>query len=298
MSNPVSRFFLVLLIFVAGVLIGMFALRSFDWSVIPADWRQNTDSGAGVVDNSDGEGEPLDDVQETSSASGNIVVTSPHADDTIGLPLVVTGRARVFENTFSYRLLDSDETTVLVEGFGTADAPDVGQFGDFIITTSYSLPTGSTGTLEVFAHSAKDGSVIDLARVPVKFSAIETMVIKTYWTSSANTTDCSQVVASERRIAKTVATAHAALSELLAGPNAAEQAKGYKTAIPDDVTIKSITIKDGVVDVELSKEIDVGGSCRMAAIRAQIETTLKQFPTVTSVGLRVDGKSEGESLQP
>jgi hypothetical protein len=298
MANPVSRLFGALLIFIAGVLVGLFALRSFDWSVIPQDWRENNDSGAGVVDNDDGEAEADDEVPDVVSESGNMIVTSPHANDTIGMPLVFTGRARVFENAFTYRLLDSDGTTVLTEGFGTANAPDVGQFGDFTITTSYNVPTGSAGTLEVFAHSAKDGSVIDLASVPVQFPTIETMIVKTYWTASGTTTDCSQVVATERRIAKTVATAHAALSELLAGPNDAEKARGFKTAIPDGVTIKSITIKDGVVDLELSKEIDVGGSCRMAAIRSQIETTLKQFPTVTAIGIRVDGKSEEESLQP
>jgi len=36
----------------------------------------------------------------------------------------------------------------------------------------------------------------------------------------------------------------------------------------------------------------VAGSCRVGAIRAQIEETLKQFPTVQNVIISVNGNTE------
>lgn len=299
MMNPVSRLLALLVVFIAGVLVGLFALRAFDWTVIPQDWQDNVDDGSGIVDNDDDGTD--DDAADGAvvSTSGNMIVTSPVTGQTIGVPLVVTGRARVFENALNYRLLDGDgAATVLAEGTAMADAPDVGEFGAFTISTSYTLPTAATGTLEVFDYSAKDGSVIDLVSIPVAFPTIETMMVKVYWSASGSSTDCSEVVATERQVARTTAAAYAAITELLKGPDASEKARGYTTSIPAEVTLKSITIKDGVIDLILSKEVDAGGSCRMAAIRSQIETTLKQFPTVKSIGIRTEGKTEEESLQP
>lgn len=100
--------------------------------------------------------------------SGNITVTFPLANATVGAQLVVQGQARVFESTVNYRLTDSNNT-VLASGFATAQAPDIGQFGPYAITTSYLAPGTSTGTLEVFAVSAQDGSEIDMVTVPVTF---------------------------------------------------------------------------------------------------------------------------------
>jgi len=41
----------------------------------------------------------------------------------------------------------------------------------------------------------------------------------------------------------------------------------------------------------------VGGSCRVTAIRSQIEQTLKQFSTVQSVIISIDNRTE-DILQP
>ena len=41
----------------------------------------------------------------------------------------------------------------------------------------------------------------------------------------------------------------------------------------------------------------VAGSCRVLAIRAQIESTLKQFPSIKKVVISVNGRT-GEVLQP
>jgi len=44
-------------------------------------------------------------------------------------------------------------------------------------------------------------------------------------------------------------------------------------------------------------EFQVGGSCRVAAISAQIMETLKQFPTVKDVIISINSRTE-DILQP
>lgn len=296
MKHPFSLALVAILAVLGTVLVFAFAFRAMNSAIIPSDWR-DTDDTTEVTD-TPGSGEEDPGVTPgATSTSGNMIVTSPTANERIGLPLVIKGSARVFENTFNYRLLDSDGTE-LAEGYSTANAPDIGEFGPFIVTTSYNAPTGTIGTLEVFSYSAKDGAVIDLVTLPVEFPSVESMVIKTFWTNAETSGLCSSVTATERRVAKSAAVGYTALTELLAGPNTPESSAQLATSIPPFVTIKSLTINDGVAKVEFSKSLESGGSCRVTSIRAQIESTLKQFPTVTSVIINTEGRSPAESLQP
>ena len=147
MKHPFSIALVAILAMFGVVLVCMFAFRTMNVAIIPPDWR-NTNNDADVTDTTNDADEPSDAVQSVVSTSGNMIVTSPAANERIGLPLVVKGSARVFENTFNYRLLDADGT-VLAASNAMADAFDTGEFGPFIVTTSYSAPTGTTGTLEV-----------------------------------------------------------------------------------------------------------------------------------------------------
>lgn len=296
MKHPFSLALFGIVLILAGVLLGLFLVRA-NLITIPSDWTENADDGAGVIENADdesGEGE----IPIATSESGNMIVTSPTSGEIIGLPLVVKGKARVFENTLNYRVIDADGVTVLAEGHVTANAPDVGEFGDFTITTSYDAPSGDAGTIEVFDYSAKDGSIVDLVEIPVTFPTSESMTLNVYWTTDASSDDCSTVVATSHRVAKTSAVAHAALSELLAGPDTTDSANGFSSSIPKFTLLKSVSLEDGVATVELSKAVEAGGSCRVGLIRAQIEATLKQFPTITKVVIKTEGLMPEESLQP
>jgi hypothetical protein len=297
MKHSLSVAILSGLLVLGAAVIAVLILLKFDVLHVANDSR-TVDSGGDVVDaTDDGDGVDSSVSAPVVSASGNVVITSPTVGETIGLPLTITGEARVFENTFNYRLLDQDGS-VLVEGNAMAKAADVGLMGDYTITTTYPTPTGVSGTVEVFDYSAKDGSVVDLARVAVVFPQMATMDLKEYWTTADSATDCGVVAASMHRVAKSVATAHAAIVELLKGPDATDVARGFGTSIPAFVTLKSISIEGGVAKVEFNSNIEVGGSCRMQSIRAQIESTLKQFPTVTSVIITSEGRTAAESLQP
>ncbi len=113
---------------------------------------------------------------------------------------------------------------------------------------------------------------------------------------------------------KTPAIGRAALNELLWGPTQGNLA-GFTTAIPTPlevcsfagraedwgprVTLRSLTIQNGVAVADFSKEINAygGGSLRVQQMRAQITQTLMQFSTVKEVRIAVEGQTEGV-LQP
>lgn len=110
---------------------------------------------------------------------------------------------------------------------------------------------------------------------------------------------CNKVFPVERKVLKTEAVARTALAELLKGATDAEKEEGFFTTINPGVKIQSLAIEEGLakVDFDSQLEFQVGGSCRVSAIRAEITQTLKQFPTVNSVLISIDGRTE-DILQP
>jgi hypothetical protein len=118
----------------------------------------------------------------------------------------------------------------------------------------------------------------------------------------------------QRRIPKTPAPATAALEELLWGPSAPNLA-GFGTALPTPqmvlsyfgrgpdwgprVTLRSLTVHDGVATADFSQEMNAygGGSLRVSLLRQQIVRTLEQFPTISNVIIAVEGETE-DVLQP
>jgi len=110
---------------------------------------------------------------------------------------------------------------------------------------------------------------------------------------------CNIVFPVKREIQKTEAVGRAALEQLLAGPTQEEKDAGYFTSINPGVKIQKLTIVDGTakVDFDAQLEFQVGGSCRVSAIRSEITQTLKQFPTVKEVVISIDGRTE-DILQP
>ncbi len=230
----------------------------------------------------------------------NIIVTAPVPDQKVESPIVVKGKARVFENTFSYILKDQSGNK-LFEDHAMSNAADAGLFGDFEVRIP--VPPGSPKNLivEVFDYSAKDGSVADLVTIPVQLATQETAKVKVYFNNDKldPQVSCNKVFPAERTISKTSQVAYIALFELLKGPTPEEKAQGYSTSIPENVRINSIKIENGraIADFDYNLDYQVGGSCRVAAIRSQITNTLKQFPTVKEVTISINGRTE-DILQP
>lgn len=235
---------------------------------------------------------------DNTQKAANIIVNSPQSGS-LEYPLYLSGRARVFENTVSYRLNDS-KNKVLAEGFVTADAPDMGQYGDFKKNIYYTETSDKEGVLKVFQISAKDGSEIDAIEIPIKFPPFDGPSLKIYFSNKDKDLDalkCDQTYSVDRRIPKNISTVDAALAFLLNGPSKEEQKNGYFSSLPDNVSIKLIALdnKTGKLTVDFDESLmaGVGGSCRVASMRSQIFNTLKQFDNVKDIVITINGKTEG-----
>lgn len=102
--------------------------------------------------------------------------------------------------------------------------------------------------------------------------------------------DGGKVATGHRRVAPTQAVARAALAQLIAGPNATEQAAGFTTVIRPETEITGLDIADGLATVTLSPDFGRGYddvTAKQAA--AQVVYTLTQFPTVQKVRFGTGG---------
>lgn len=129
----------------------------------------------------------------------------------------------------------------------------------------------------------------------------ETMKVGVYFNNSRMdaTISCNKVFPVERMVPKTQAIARVAIEELLKGPTETEKSQDFFTSINSGVKIQGLVIEEGVAKIDFDEQIEfqVGGSCKVSAIRSQIIETLKQFSTVESVIISVNGRTE-DILQP
>ena len=281
-----------LLIALAIILLGAGAIMALD--------------SIGVIPDTTESPTPTASVSPTPSASpsgspqvANITVTSPKTGDKVGNPITVTGKARVFENTFAYGLRDTSGRK-LYENFGMADAPDMGQFGNYTVKIPVPVNAPVDLVVEVWEYSAKDGSVINLVRVPVKLSTQQTQTLKIYMgKTGVSENDCKTMVAVNRTVIQTNEPAYISLIELLKGPTNTEKQNDYYTSLPDNVRLNSLVLRGSTVTADFDETLQagVGGSCRVTAIRAQITQTLKQFSSIKNVVISIYGRTT-DILQP
>jgi hypothetical protein len=239
---------------------------------------------------------------EMTSASGAVVVSSIVPNQELPSPFVIFGRARVFEGVLNWRVKDRKNNT-LAEGAVLTDAPDTAEFGNFRARAFLrTLPQDTSGTVEVFTYSARDGSEQDMVRIPIRLS-MEDTTLQVFFVNEQtdpNFTQCDNPRAVTRRVPKTQNVAEAALLELLRGPTVAEDVFGSRTGITPGTTLRSIEVEGGVATVDFSRELVTGvaGACQVQAIRSQIEKTLTQFPTVQRTTILVEGTDADPYLQP
>ena len=233
----------------------------------------------------------------------NIIVDMPEPNDIVGESFTVNGRARVFENQFNIRVLSEGAPIYLAHVM--ADAPDVGLFGEFQYEVKLD-PAKTRGitevVLEVYENSARDGSEINKVTIPLLFESSDVRILKVFFGNDRMDPEqtCVKVFSVNRSVPRTSAVARAALNELLKGPTDEEKNKGFFTSINPGVVLQSVLIdasSTAYADFNDVLEQGVGGSCRVAAIRAQITETLKQFPGIKNVIISINGNST-TILQP
>lgn len=218
-------------------------------------------------------------------------------------PFVFYGTTTVFENQFAWRVKDA-EGNVVAGGPAYAQSPDMGLPGDFRIRGLFDrLPKPGQGIFELYDQSAKDGSEIILISVPVNFADMQTQDVTIYFSNvqkDPDMLDCSKVHAVTRQTVATLdVPEQAAIHELIKGPDETERKAGYITSLPINVNQPEIRwVNDRLVaDFDNTIQYGVGGSCRVSAIRSQLEKTLGQACLNGLCTISVDGRTE-DILQP
>jgi hypothetical protein len=244
----------------------------------------------------------LSDFVPENNETQNILVKKPLNNSLEILPFIIEGEARVFENMFAYRIKDTADDYVLTEGNGYANAANVGEFGPFAITVNAlrRLPIGQDVVLEVFDYSAKDGTEENKVVVPFRMRVESPEILKVFFgKQGVSEMDCRTMAAIDRIVARTPVPARAALELLLQGPTRGEVEDGYYTTLNPGIKIQKLTIENATARADFDETLDknMGGSCRVTAIRSQITQTLKQFPTIKNVIIAISGRTE-DILQP
>lgn len=234
-----------------------------------------------------------------------IQVTQPQSNATINNPLIIEGQARglwFFEASFPVKLVDS-QGKILAQGVAQAQSDWMTEnFVPFKATLEFNVSDTQPGNLFLIKDNPSGlPENDDSLTIPVILQPSGKIKIKVFFNNTRLNPDyaCEKVFAVEHEILKTTAVARAALEELLAGPNEIDQIDGFTTSLNAGIKIQKLTIENGVVKVDFDETLEkqVGGSCRVAAIRHQITETLKQFPTVSEVIISIDDRTE-DILQP
>lgn len=249
--------------------------------------------------------------EQPSGPQGNvadsmIVVSSPKAGDTLDAAsgFTLTGKAVgqwFFEASAPVRIYNSNGillTTTFISAQGDWMTTD---FVDFKGEVAPFLTKGATEGFVQFENdnpSDNEGSRY-VYKVNIKFPPQETQSIKLYFGNTIknpNTIDCSLVYPAERIVGKVDSIGTLALNLLAKGPSDSEASSGFTSALTGKTVLKSLVIKDGIATADFSS-LPSGGSCAVGQARAQIEQTLKQFSTVKSVKILLNGEA-ATALQP
>lgn len=242
-------------------------------------------------------------LNEVESFEEYVRVFAPKERETVKSPLRISGEARgswFFEGSFPIILKDA-QGNVLKDGFATAQKDWMTHdFVPFVADLEFDNPESEIGEL-VFKKDNPSGlpEYDKSFSIPVSFSP-ETVDIKIFFgniNKDPNVLECGKTYFVTRTVPKVEGIARKAIEELLKGPTVEEHLNGFNTSIPNGVVIQNLSIQEGIARIDFNLAIEVGGSCRVSAIRSQIANTLRQFPSVSEVVISVNGNS-AEALQP
>ena len=239
-------------------------------------------------------------------APGEVEVTNIKSGQEIASPLTVEGEAKgswFFEAQLPIRITD-EQGNVLGSSYGTAKGEWMTKdFVKFSGTISYESKEGGKGFLVVAKDNPSGLPQYDKEiKIPVVLKQVGYTTIKVYFSNNDLDPEvsCNKVFASEREILKIEAIGTAAINQLLNGLTDQEKEQGFYTSINSGVKLLSLTIdENGTAYADFDQQLQqgIGGSCKVAAIRAQITETLKQFETVKNVIISINGETE-TILQP
>ena len=161
--------------------------------------------------------------------------------------------------------------------------------------------TNNTDNPVVVDDTKEDGQVKIVNGNPEELAnKSETIKITAYY-NKLSSNECENVIPLQREVEKkydseVINTIRGFLTPL----TNEELSQGWISSLPDQTYLKSVVIKDGVAQATFSTALNnVAGSCRVLAIRSQIEKTLLQFSYIKSVTICIDNNCrQDEILQP
>ena len=139
-------------------------------------------------------------------------------------------------------------------------------------------------------------TLIGAGLVPALIASAAELRTHTVWIYAPRGTNqsCTRVLPLRRTVASP-AVLRGAMRALLAGPTAAERARGYRGWFSEKTAghLRGVRIADGVAYVDFrtfARDIpNASSSCGSALLLAQLEWTAKQFPTVRRAVYSFDG---------
>lgn len=304
MYKKISIIVIIIVVVAAVVVLARFLTGEDTWICVGGQWIKHGNPSAPMP--TSGCGTSVASPTPTLSVPlYAIQVFSPESGATLKSPVVLEGRAHgswFFEASAPVKILDAQGREL---AHGNIQAIDDWMTDDFVRfrgEISFNVTMTTSGVL-VFNNDNPSGLPENSSefRVPVVLSPEKATLVNVYFSNNRLDPEvsCNKVFEVEREIAVSPAPARLALEELLKGPTDNEKAEGFLTGINSGVKIQSLSIQGGVAKVDFDETLEqtVGGSCRVAAIRAQITQTLEQFSTVKSVIISINGRTE-DILQP
>jgi hypothetical protein len=238
--------------------------------------------------------------------AGRIEIPAPNATVTLPLHILARGGTPGEQVTVTLRWADGVQFSHQFELLRGEDGRGLLVTNlDWLTEGPPPTPTTKSATLQI--HTQAGGLLAEQNVTVLPYNDPGVQTVKLYWLIE------EELVETLGRFPRTEAIGAATLEQLLWGPTPGNLAD-FHTAIPTPeqvlsyagrgpdwgprVTLKGLTISNGVATADFSKEMMAygGGSARVAAISAQITQTLKQFPTVQEVRILVEGQPD--MLQP
>ena len=267
---------------------------------------------------------PAASVERAGPLADRVGLRHPGPGDAVTPPVVVAGEAPggwYFEADFPLRL-EAEDGRVLADSFATARGA---WMVDGPVPFDGALrfaPTAEARDARLVLRRANASGLPEheaSVRIPVRLAGPEAALVHfPNRLLDPEAEDCRRVYpvvrspygtdalrpaggagsAAETGRASPAGSARALLEVLLAGPTERERAAGYRTAIPEDAGVRSVSLRDGTLRVDFDRGMSrAAGSCLVRAIRAQVEATLGRLPGVRVVEIAVEG-SVAEALQP
>ncbi|HET7168741.1 MAG TPA: GerMN domain-containing protein [Candidatus Limnocylindrales bacterium] len=120
---------------------------------------------------------------------------------------------------------------------------------------------------------------------------VETMIVRAYYVLRGDV-GVEGLVPTLRVVPKSSGVARAAMEALLDSATIRDAYRDISSAIPAGTRLLSISIRNGVATVDLSREFESGGGSASALNRlGQVVYTLTQFSTVRAVLFQVEGRT-------